>query len=455
MKLSRRNFLGAAATFGAVALAPTIVPRSVLGRGETAPSDKPTLLGIGVGGIGCPQTQDAARVGFQVEALCDIDWAHAEKTFKVFPQARKYKDFREALDAEGDKIDAVYCGTPDHTHAIVSLAALRAGKHLCCVKPLTRTLEEGRVVVEAAKKAGVATQITTSPATGETGCRVVELLEAGAIGQVREVYCWSLRPVWPQGAPSYPDFTSPIPDGFDWDAWLGPAPKIPFADRWPESSPIPKMSPENWGGQAVFHPFNFRGWTAFGTGALGDMGCHWANIPYRALKLGTPSRVVASTSKFYDVSFPLASVVTYDFPERDGRPPVRLVWSDGGIRPPMPRDWNGDSLPTEGVLYVGDEGVMFDDQILNPVRAKKFADVPKRLPRRGDVFAEWLTACKGGEKAGSNFVDAAPILEFVLLGTLAIRSRKPVEYDAATNTIPNNPEANAMIAANYQNGWTL
>ena len=451
MKISRRAFLSASA----LAAAPVVVPRNVLGKGFVAPGDTPTLLGVGVGGIGNSHMKEAAGVGFKPIALCDLDWNHAEKTFKLFPDARKYKDFREALDKEGDKIDCVYCGTPDHTHAIVTLAALRAGKHTCCVKPLTRTIEEGRAVAKAAKEAGVATQITTSPATGETGCRVCELLAAGAIGAVRKVWLWSERPVWPQGAPSLPTWTDPIPDGFDWDAWLGPAPKIPFADKWRDDSPIPRMSPQNWGGAAVFHPFNFRGWTAFGTGALGDMGCHWANIPYRALKLGTPTRVTASTTKFYGDAYPLSSLVTYDFPARGDLPEVRLVWTDGGIRPPMPQGWEGDELPSEGVLYYGDDGIMFNDQILDKERAKKFAEVPRTLPRRGNVMAEWLEACRGGEPAGSNFLDAMPILEFVLLGDLAIRSRKPVEFDPVTCAVANNPEANEFIKANYQNGWTL
>ena len=451
MKISRRAFLSSSA----LAAAPVVVPRNVLGKGFVAPSDTPTLLGVGVGGIGNSHMKEASGVGFKPIALCDLDWNHAEKTFKLFPEARKYKDFREALDKEGDKIDCVYCGTPDHTHAIVTLAALRAGKHTCCVKPLTRTIEEGRAVAKAAKEAGVATQITTSPATGETGCRVCELLAAGAIGAVRKVWLWSERPVWPQGAPSLPTWTDPIPDGFDWDARLGPAPKIPCADKWRDDSPIPRMSPQNWGGAAVFHPFNFRGWTAFGTGALGDMGCHWANIPYRALKLGTPTRVTASTTKFYGDAYPLSSLVTYDFPARGDLPEVRLVWTDGGIRPPMPQGWEGDELPSEGVLYYGDDGIMFNDQILDKERAKKFAEVPRTLPRRGNVMAEWLEACRGGEPAGSNFPDAMPILEFVLLGDLAIRSRKPVEFDPVTCAVANNPEANEFIKANYQNGWTL
>lgn len=442
MNITRRTFLSSAA---AAAATSTIVSRSVLGSGYVSPSEKPAVLGIGVGGIGNSHMKEADAAGFQIVSLCDLDWNHAEKTFKLFPDARKYKYYQEALDAEGDKIDCVYCGTPDHTHAAITLAALAKKKHMCCVKPLTRTIEEGRAVAKAAKESGVATQITTSPATGETGCRVCELLDAGAIGRVREVYLWSERPVWPQGMPTLPTWTDPVPEGFDWDAWLGPAAKIPFADKWPQSSPIPNMSPQNWGGAAVFHPFNFRGWTAFGTGALGDMGCHWANIPYRALKLGTPTRVVASTTKFYGDAFPLSSLVTYDFPERGELPPVRLVWTDGGIKPPMPKDWVGDELPSEGVLYIGDEGVMFNDQILDPERAKKFADVPKTLPRRGQVMVEWLEAVRGGEPAGSNFPDAMPILEFVLLGVLAIRSRKPVEFDPDACVVKNNPDANAFL----------
>lgn len=450
MNLSRRTFLASSAL-----AAPLVVPRNVLGAGVVAPSDKPTVLGVGVGGIGNSHMKEADSVGFEIVALCDLDWNHADKTFKLFPNARKYKDFREAIETEGDKIDCVYCGTPDHTHAIVTLAGLRAGKHMCCVKPLTRTIEEGRAVAKAAKEAGVATQITTSPATGETGCRVCELLDAGAIGTVRQVYAWSERPVWPQGSPTLPTWTDPIPEGFDWDAWLGPAKKIPFADKWPESSPIPRMSPQNWGGAAVFHPFNFRGWTAFGTGALGDMGCHWANIPYRALKLGSPSRVVASTTKFYGDAFPLSSLVTYDFPARGDLPELRLTWTDGGIKPPMPKEWEGDELPSEGVLYIGDEGVMFNERVLNKERAKQFENVPRSLPRRGHVMKEWLEAIRGGEPAGSNFLDAMPILEFVLLGVLAIRSRKPVEFDSAKCVVKNNPIANEMLKADYQNGWTL
>jgi len=452
---SRRQFLKRSGRFATMAATLSILPHHVVGLGADAPSERITLAGIGVGGIGNSQLADASKAGFKIVALCDVDHKYAKKTFDAYPDARTYVDFRELLDQEGDKIDAVYCGTPDHTHAIISRAALAAGKHLCCVKPLTRTIAECRKVVEAARKAGVATQVTMQPSTSESACRIRELLAAGAIGTVREVHAWSGRPVWPQGMVAYPSFTDPVPETLDWDLWLGPVEKIPFADQWPKDSPYPNMACDNWGTWGVYHPFNFRGWTAFGTGALGDMGCHRANLPYRALKLGTPSRVTASHSRFHSVAFPLASIVTYEYPARDEFPETRLVWYDGGLRPSAPVSWPGNMLPDEGVLYIGDEGIMFEDQILDPERAKRFQDVPKTIPRRGGVFPEWLEACKGGEAASANFEYAEAVTEFVLLGNLAIQTDSPIVYNRDTMTIQNNPEAEKLIYPDYQNGWTL
>ena len=439
----------------ASAFAFSIVPRHVLGgEGQTPPSEKIALAGIGVGGVGHGQLKDCASAGFQIAALCDVDDLHAKKTYDFFPQARRYRDFRELLAAEGNKIDAVYCGTPDHTHTIITLASLRAKKHVCCVKPLTRTVEECRAVAAAAKQAGVATQVTARPNTNEEGCRTCELIAAGAIGAVREVHVWSYRPVWPQGMPGRPAGEDPVPGTLDWKLWIGPAPMRPFKSVWPEGSPIPDMPPKNWGGRAVYHPFNFRGWWDFGTGALGDMGCHYLNTPYRALKLGYPSRVSASTSKRFDESFPLASIVTYDYPAREGLPEVRVVWYDGGLRPPRPREMVGE-LPDEGVLYVGDEGKMVFENIVDPARAAKFASVPRTLPRRAGTWGEWLTACRGGEPAGCAFDWAGPLTEFVLLGNIALRTGQQIEFDAAAMRITNAPEADALLRQPYQNGWTL
>jgi predicted dehydrogenase len=450
--VSRRSFSKSSAV---AAFTFNIVPRHVLGgEGQTPPSDKITLAGIGVGGVGHAQVKSCAETGFQIAALCDVDDLHAKKTFDRFPQARRYRDFRELLASEGDKIDAVYCGTPDHSHAIITLAALRAKKHVCCVKPLTRTVEECRAVFAAAKTAGTATQVTTRPNTNEEGCRTTELIAAGAIGAVREVHVWSYRPVWPQGMPGRPSGEDPVPDTLDWKLWIGPAAMRPFKNEWPEGNPIPDLPPKNWGGRKVYHPFNFRGWWDFGTGALGDMGCHYLNTPYRALKLGYPARVSASTSRRYDESFPLASIVTYDYPAREGLPETRVVWYDGGLRPPKPREMSGD-LPDEGVLYIGDEGKMVFQNILDPARAEKFASVPKTLPRRPGTWGEWLTACKGGERAGCDFAWSGPLTEFVLLGDIALRTGKPIDFDAAAVRITNAPEADALLRQPYHNGWSL
>ena len=455
-KISRRTMLRrSAAIGGALLMTPLLVPRSVLGMGETAPSEKITLAGIGVGGIGRPQLKQAKEAGFEIVALCDIDPRHAAGTFSDHPDARKYKDFRELLETEGDKIDAVYCGSPDHTHAIISLAALRAGKHLCCVKPLTRTIGECRTVVEAARQAKTATQVTMQPNTSEEASRTMELILAGAIGEIREIHAWSARPVWPQGMPDWPSFTDPVPDGFDWAAWLGPSETRPFADQWPADSPLPAMACANWGKRAVYHPFNFRGWTAFGTGSLGDMGCHRANLPYRIFGLKYPTRVTSSSSRMHPVAFPLACSVTYDYPASEKFPPIRLVWYDGGLKPPVPANFPGGVLPNEGVLYIGDQGAMLNDKLIDPTRAEQFAKTPKTIERRGGVFPEWLEACKGGRAASANFDYAAAVTEFVLLGNLALQTGKAIEFDPLALTVRDNPEAEALIRPTYHNGWTL
>ena len=230
--IPRRSFV----KYGfAAAAVPTIVPRHVLG-GPTAPSNRITLGGVGVGGVGHGQLKGLAKAGFQVEALCDVDDLHAGKTYKKFPQARRYRDFREMLAKEGKQIDAVYCGTPDHTHAFVTLAALRAKKHVCCVKPLTRSIEECYLVAEEAQKAGVATQVTASPCTSDAACRTREIVASGILGDIVETYAWTRRPVWPQGMPAYPSFTTPVPGTLDWDLWIGSAEKRPYADKWPGST---------------------------------------------------------------------------------------------------------------------------------------------------------------------------------------------------------------------------
>jgi len=453
---TRRRFLRAtAATWGAV----SIVPSHVLGaEGQIPPSGRLNLAAVGVGGVGFGQVQACEKAGFHIAALCDVDDVYAKKAYDKWPQARRYRDFRDMLQSEGDKIDAVYCGTPDHTHALITLAALRRKKHVCCVKPLTRTIHEGRVVVEAVRQAGVATQVTAAANTSETACRTCELIWAGAIGPVREAHIWSNRPLWPQGMVRLPG-EDPVPNSLDWKLWLGPAPMRPFKAKWPPDHhaltqvnlPRRRRPPYD----SVYHPWNFRGWWDFGTGALGDMGCHHFNTPFRALKLTHPTHVQATASIVYDESAPLASIVSYDFPARADMPAVRVNWYDGGLKPPAPLETGDRPLPDEGVLYVGDGGKMLGPNVLSEERAKKFADVPKTLPRRGGTWVEWFDSCKGGEPAGCNFDWAVPLTETVLLGNIAIRAGDRLDWDAARMRFTNEESANKYLQEPYQNGWSL
>lgn len=448
--LSRRQFLrGAAAAWAAV----RVVPRHVLGGpGYATPSEKPNLAGIGVGGVGFSQLQECEKVGFNIVALCDVDDVYAKKAFDRWPQARRYRDFREMLAAEDDRIDAVYVGTPDHTHAVATMAALRKGKHVCCVKPLTRTIHEARVVVQAAREAGVATQVTASPNSTEEGCRICELIWAGAIGAVREVHLWSNRPLWPQGMVR-PAGQDEIPPTLDWDLWIGPAPMRPYKAEWPADH-LALQQLFNRPSRAVYHPWNFRGWWDFGTGALGDMGCHYLNIPKRALKLGYPTHIQATSTRVLPETAPLASIVTWDFPAREGMPPVRVVWYDGGLKPPPPQGFD-QPLPPEGILYCGDEGAMLGSQILDAKRAQQFESTPRTLPRRPGIWEEWIAACRGGEAASCHFEWAGPLTELTLLGNIALRAGRPLIWDGDNRRITNFEEANQWVEEPYRNGWVL
>jgi predicted dehydrogenase len=455
---SRREFLRASA---AACAAASIVPVHVLGAdGGRSPTQKVTLAGVGIGGVGHGQLQECAKAGFQIVALCDVDSVYAKKTFDLWPQARRYQDFREMLATEGDKVDAVYCGTPDHTHALITLAALHRKKHVCCVKPLTRTIHELRVVVEAAQKAGVATQVTAAPNTDEAGCRATELIQAGVLGAVRELHLWSNRPVWPQGM-TRPPGEDPVPAELDWKLWLGPAPARPFKHSWsPGDYALAQMNLKDWdpGVKGVYHPFNFRGWWDFGTGALGDMGCHHFNTPFRALKLGAPSHIEASSTKVFSESAPLASMVTFEYGARGSLPPLRAIWYDGGLRPPQPSAFKGQAWPAEGTLYVGDQGCLLNTwegiKVAPNSAAKQAESVPRTLPRRGGTWSEWFTACQGGETAGCNFSLAGPLTETVLLGNVAIRVGKRLEWDSSRMQF-GAEDANRFLREPYQNGWAL
>lgn len=441
-KQTRRDFLGRTAATAAAAL---IVPRHVLGGpGHTAPNDKLNIACIGIGGKGRSDVQGVA--GETIYALCDVDAAQGRSAFEAYPQAKHYRDFREMLAREGDRIDAVTISTPDHVHAVAAITAMQMGKHVFCQKPLTRTIAEARRVAEVARSTGVATQMGIQGHAGE-GIRLIrEWIEGGLIGTVREVYFWTDRPIWPQALDA-PTESEPIPETLEWDLWLGPA-----ADR-PYSS--------------AYVPFKWRGWWDFGTGALGDIACHAMDAAFWTLNPGQPEKITAETTEKFPDSPPLCSRITYEFEARGSRPPLRMIWLDGGLLPPRPemleehKPWPPDP---NGQLFVGDDGALLagpngQDPVLIPEskhNAVMAEPLPQKYPRSPGLYEEWITACKGGQPAGADFVSyAAPLTELVLLGNLAVRTGEIIEWDTESMRVTNAERPNQYIEAAYREGWKL
>ncbi|MCX6911527.1 MAG: Gfo/Idh/MocA family oxidoreductase [Verrucomicrobia bacterium] len=444
--ISRRSFLaatGAITTFMAL-------PAHVLGRaGETSPNNKLNIAGIGVGGQGSHDVDQFSSEN--IVALCDVDEAHAARVFKKYPNAKRYKDFRQMLDQD-KSIDAVVVGTPDHLHAIVSVTAIKHGKHVYCEKPLTRTVYEARAVAKAAREAKVATQMGNQGMAFEGNRLINEWLWAGAIGPVREVHVWSDRPThrgkmplwWPQGV-ERPKDTPQVPDTLDWDLWLGPAPVRPY--------------------HSAYVPFRWRGWWDFGTGGLGDMGIHNLAPVFSALKLGAPDTVQASSTPVFAETVPLAAIVHYQFPARGDMPPVQLHWYDGGLLPERPAELGENAVldAEDGIIFVGDKGKMLvkgwggEHPRLIPESADKaYQRPPKTLPRSIGHYKEWVQACKTGSPTRSNFDFAGPLTEAVLLGSVCIRNGgDKLVWDSANLKITNDPDANKYLHYEYRKGWSL
>ncbi|RME90410.1 MAG: gfo/Idh/MocA family oxidoreductase [Verrucomicrobia bacterium] len=444
---SRRRFLQTGAGLAATI---SVVPASVLGlHGAPSPNSKLNLAGVGAGGRAASDLAECASEN--IVALCDVDWRQAAGSFRRWPRAKRYKDFRKMLEAEGDKLDGVIVATPDHIHAVASMAALKLGKPVYCEKPLTHSVYESRQVALAARKAGVATQMGNQGQASEETRRLIEMVQAGAIGKVREAHIWTDRPsrglfqvYWPQGI-DRPKETPPVPDYLDWDLWLGPAPWRPY--------------------HPAYVPFKWRGWWDFGTGALGDIGCHAFDPVFRALKLGHPLTVQASSTRVNEETYPLASMVTYHFPARGDMPECKLVWYDGGLRPPRPVDLpDGVMMGDNGRLLIGDEGYILGNTIYPEKRRKEVGEVPRTLPRSPGHHAEWLLAIKGeGPEPGSNFPNwAGQLAEVVLLGNVALRvhlrellTRRPLRWDPVNFRFPNFPEADEFLHRQYREGWSL
>ena len=448
--INRRQFMGRAA---GLAAAFTIAPRRVLGGpGHQRPSETLNIAGIGVGGQGAYDLRNFESEN--IVALCDVDWKQAADTFKRYPDARRYRDFRVMLDKEKD-IDAVVVATPDHVHAVAALAAIKMGKHAYVEKPLAHSVHEVRRLTEEARKAGVVTQMGNQGHAAESVRLLKEWLEDGAIGTVREVEAWTPHAVWPQGI-DRPKETPPIPETLSWDLWLGPAPGRPY--------------------HRTYLPATWRGWWDFGTGALGDMGCHIFDSVFYALELTCPTSVEASFSTFvpeglnWDKAFntetyPRASIVRYRFPARGNRPALRLTWYDGGLMPERPGELEpsrrmGDQFG--GALFIGDQGMILCGahgagglRIIPESRMQAYERPAKRLPRSIGHHQEWIAACKGGPRPGSNFDYAGPLSEAVLLGNVAIRVQQRVDWDPAEMKVTTLPEANAYLQREYRAGWSL
>ena len=500
MAISRREFL---ANVGATGAGLTIVPRHVLGRGQTPPSDRLNIAGVGVGGMG---KINLLNLGLdnQIVALCDVDWNFADRAWDALPadlkreeerlstitaddarrnsetriaslqkliaedlpRAKRHRDYRVMLDEQKD-IDAVVVATPDHLHAPVAMAAMELGKHVYVQKPLAWSVHEARQLARKAAATKVVTQMGNQGHSWDDGRRAVEWVRSGAIGDVREVHIWTNRPLvyWPQGIPRPEPYRIAselgwnwtgvmarlsnamglysVPDTLSWDLFLGPA-------RFVEYHPI-------------YHPFNWRGWVDWGVGAIGDMGAHLIDHAYWALDLGYPTSVETVSTQFNQASYPLATTTYYEFPARGSMPPVKLTWYDGGLLPPRPAALGDDALDARGgAILIGSKGtLLYDTYGLNPRIVPKALEATPvaagaRLPRVTTSHEiNWANAAKGRGAASTPFEYAARLTEVMLLGIVALRAGTKIRYDAANMQITNVPGANDYLTREYRAGWSL
>lgn len=446
-RINRRQFVQESALAAAAATV-MIVPRHVLGGPrQIAPSDKMNIAGIGIGGMGGGNLKNMESEN--IVALCDVDHNYAAPTIKRYPNAKLYVDYREMLDKQKD-IDGVLIATPDHTHAVISLAAIGAGKHVYCQKPLTHNVHEARRLTQAAKEAKVATQMGIQGHSMEGLRLACEWIWAGLIGEVHEVDAWCDLSYYPWGHANWssqwstrPTETPPLPDGMNWDLWIGPAPMRTY--------------------HRAYHPLTWRCWWDFGSGMMGDRGAHTLDPVVTALKLGPPTSVDATSCGNTPDVHPLSAIVTYKFPARGEMPPVTLTWYEG-TRPPRPADLeDGRKVPAEGgALYKGTKGTIMagvygdSPRIIPETRMREVKLPEKTLPRVSDSHEmDWIRACKSGQPAGADFSYAGPLAEICCLGNIAKRADARIEWDAANMKVTNLAEANAFVTREYRKGWEV
>ena len=447
-----------------------IVPRHVLGRGFVAPSDKLNIAGIGAGGKGQSDLEGFSKSpNANIAFLCDVDDRQAVASWKNFPKAVHYKDWREMLDKEHKNIDACSISTPDNVHAVATLTAMQLGKHVYTQKPLTHDIYEARMLAEGAKKYKVVTQMGNQGASGDGVRQMQEWYNAGLIGDAQKIIVWTNRPVWPQGF-GKPKTVSEVPKELNWDLWLGPAQLEEYREG--------------------YVPFNWRGYWSFGTGALGDMGCHLIDPAFKTVGLNYPSEVECSVAAIYEQmwnasyypdSCPAASSIKLKFPGENGKPDVKMYWTDGGIRPERPEELGadeimGDSDGSGGVIIEGAKGKMMcgtygSNPKLLPTSRMKEVNVPQTIARVPEGhYVQWVNACIAGygkKEVSSPFEYAGPLTETILMGNLALRSwnlkndkgrflgRKKLLWDAKNMKITNFDEANQYVKRDYRDGWKL
>ena len=472
--MQRRKFLKQSA---AASAAFTIVPRHVLGNGHVAPSDTLYVAAFGVGGRGASVMRGLDATGkVKYVAFCDVDDRRAAQTYEAYPDVKRYKDFRRVFRRHLKDIDAIMVATPDHTHAAIALPFMREKKHAYVEKPLTHNIAEARLMTKVAAENGIVTQMGNQGASSDGSREAREWVEAGLIGKVHKIDCWTNRPVWPQGVP-LPQGKDPIPEGVDWDLWLGPAAMRDYND--------------------AYLPFKWRGWWDFGTGALGDMGCHIMETPFSVLDLGFPTEAEAScTTNWvgdfveadYSASCPSSSVVRLKF-NTPGHGDIQLNWFDGGIKPDLPDELkDGETIGDNGggTIMYGTKGILVCDTYSRNARLlpsdlmglinKPAPTLPRVEGSTGGHQQNWVDACLSGGTTSSDFNRAGKLTETILMGNLAIRAfqykvrkvneengreyfeypgRKKIQWDGENMRVTNFDKANEWVQGSYRKGWEL
>ncbi len=461
---SRRRFLQAAAVTSAVLSLPLARAQNKNGANKERydkklfiPADKPLRLaavgcgGMGAGDITSLMKENERGENVQLVALCDVDDTRAQKTFDQYPDLPRFKDFRELLQKMGDRFDAVTVSTPDHMHFPIAMTMMQAKKHVYVQKPLAHTIGEVRLMKKQAWDSGVVAAMGNQGHANEGTRLQYEWIRSGLIGNVREVHAWTNRPIWPQGVEDWYE-AQDIPEALDWDLWLGVSQKRDY--------------------NAAYVPFKWRGYFEWGAGAIGDMAVHTLDAIFKALDLKGDCRVSAETDGMTEISWPKGAKVTFEFPERDGRAPLKLVWFEGSMKPPRPdglgKDEEGKDAvlsPTGGSVYYGDKGVLYNSHSHNNAAPRLLPEAamaaakadgllpPKTLPRapRGNAYHQWIKACRGELESTSDIGDsAAEITELALLGNLAMRAGKPIEWDSKNARVKGMPELDALINKSYR-----